>query len=148
MSHLTRENREQAFDEILIRLGEKLRDHARLFMSDQRYDMMEKLLSELPNIAILDDLVVPKLNSEEIISSVYAVMKGYVEQSRVEVDSHWSARNYKDLNRVISTLKNMERHLKAYAQSFQNLGIQVSAAQLRRRLSHWAERQVLVCKAM
>ena len=118
MSHLTREDREQPFDEILIRLGEKLRDHARLFMSDQRYDMMEKLLSELPNIAILDDLVVPKLNSDEIISSVYALVKGCVEQSRVEVDSNWSARNYKDLNGVLSTLKNMERHLKAYAQIF------------------------------
>jgi hypothetical protein len=55
---------------------------------------------------------------DDIKSSIFALMKGYVEKSRVEVDSYWSARNNKDLNNVISTLKNMERHLKAYPEIF------------------------------
>lgn len=45
-------------------------------------------------------------------------MKGFVEKSRVEVDSHWADRKYKDLNEVISSLKSMERHLKSYTKIF------------------------------
>ena len=118
MSHLSTETGAQPFDEILIRVGNRLRDQARLFLIDQHYDMVERLLFELPNIVILDDLVVPNLNSDDIKISVYALVKGCVEQSRVEVDSNWSERNYKDLNSVITRLKNMERHFKAYPEIF------------------------------
>ena len=118
MSHLTAPTQEQPFDKILIDVGEKLRNHAKSFMNDQRYDMMEKLLFELDNITTLDELVFPKLNSDKIKSSILAIVKGHVKQSRVEVDSNWSERNYKDLNINIATLKNMEHHFKAYPQIF------------------------------
>ena len=95
-----------------------MRDHAKSFMNDQRYDMMEKMLFELNNIAALDDLVETKLNSNKIKSSIYEIVEGNVKQSRVDVESNWSARNYKDLNMNISTLKNMEQHFKAYPQIF------------------------------
>jgi hypothetical protein len=118
MKHITTENLQQPFDEVILRVGEKLRDHSKSFMTDQRYDMAEKLLFELSNIAILDDLIVQNLNSDDIKLSIFGIMQGYVEKCRLEVDSYWSERNYKDLNNVISTLKCMERHLKAYPQIF------------------------------
>jgi DnaJ-domain-containing protein 1 len=118
MSHFTAESREQPFDRILLGVGKAMRDHAKSFMNDQRYDMMEKMLFELNNIATLDDLVAPKLNSDKIKSSLYEIVEGIVKQSRVDVESNWSARNYKDLNMNISTLKNMEQHFKAYPQIF------------------------------
>ncbi len=36
LSHLTMESQPQPFDEVILRVGEKLRDHARSFMDDQR----------------------------------------------------------------------------------------------------------------
>ncbi|KAL7554369.1 hypothetical protein ACHAWF_017810 [Thalassiosira exigua] len=118
MRHLTISDQTKPFDEILIGVGETLRDQGKAFMHEQRYDMSEKLLFELPNIKLLDDLVVPNLCSQDIVSSVYSIMKGYIEKIRVEVDSHWSARNYKDLNNVIADLKEMEKHFKAYPKIF------------------------------
>ena len=44
MSHLVTPTEVQPLDEILIGVGEKLRDHAKMFMINQRYDMAEKLL--------------------------------------------------------------------------------------------------------
>jgi hypothetical protein len=46
------------------------------------------------------------------------VVKGFVAQSRVEVDTHWSERNYKELNDVITSLRSMERHFKSYTEIF------------------------------
>ena len=119
MSHISSPTRTQPFDELLMGIGPRLRDRAKTFMEDQRFDMVEKLLFELSNIKkILDDLVVPKLKTNDVSTSVFDVVKRLVEKSRVEVDSSWTERRYRDLNDVISSLKSMERHFKSYPQIF------------------------------
>ena len=118
MSHITSHTNALPFDELIRGFGQSLRDRAQSFMDDQRYDMMEKLLFELRNMNILDDLVVPRLSTDDISSSVFALVKGFVAKSRVEVDTHWSERNYKDLNDVITSLRSMERHFKSYTEIF------------------------------
>lgn len=111
-------SRSQPFDEVLNGLGEHLRALSRRFMQEQRYDMAESLLFQLPALKELDNLVQPKLKSEEVQSSVRDIIKGHVEKMRVEVDTAWSERRYKDLNDSITDLKAMESHFKSYPEIF------------------------------
>ena len=118
MRHVSSSTNSQPFDELIRGFGQSLRIRSQSFMDDQRYDMMEKLLFELRNINILDDLVVPRLSTNDISSSVFELVKGFVAQLRVEVETHWSERNYKELNDVITSLRSMERHFKSYTEIF------------------------------
>jgi len=110
--------RPQAFDGVLKGLGEHLRALSRQFMQEQRYDMAESLLFQLPALKDLDNLVQPKLKSKEVQASVRDIIKGHVEKMRVEVDSAWSERRYKDLNDSIADLKAMESRFKSYPAIF------------------------------
>ena len=110
--------RPQAFDEVLNGLGEHLRALSRQFMQEQRFDMAESLLFQLPALKELDNLVQPKLKSKEVQSSVRDIIKGHVEKMRVEVDTAWSERRYKDLNDSITDLKAMESRFKSYPEIF------------------------------
>jgi len=111
-------SRPQAFDEVLKGLGEHLRALSRQFMQEQRYDMAESLLFQLPALKDLDNLVQPKLKSKEVQASVRDIIKGHVEKMRVEVDTAWSERRYKDLNDSITDLKAMESRFKSYPAIF------------------------------
>ena len=82
MNHITMTTDAQPLDELLIRVGETLRDRANEFMINQRYDMAEKLLFELPNLKVIDDLVSPRLNSTETSSDVFLLVKGHIEKAR------------------------------------------------------------------
>ena len=110
--------RPQAFDEVLNGLGEHLRALSRQFMLEQCYDKVEKLLFQLPALKELDNLVQPKLKSKEVQASVHDIIKGHVEKMRVEVDTAWSERKYKDLNNSITDLKAMESRFKSYPAIF------------------------------
>eukprot|EP00984_Skeletonema_dohrnii_P034349 scaffold33533_cov119-Skeletonema_dohrnii-CCMP3373.AAC.1 len=110
--------RPQAFDEVLNGLGEHLRSLSKQFMEEQRYDMAELLLFQLPALKELDNLVQPKLKSKEVQTSVRDIIKGHVEKMRVEVDTAWSERRYKDLNDSITDLKSMESRFKSYPAIF------------------------------
>ena len=110
--------RPQAFDEVLSKLGEHLRALSRRFMQEQRYDMAESLLFQLPALKKLDNLVQPKLKSKEVQASVQDIIKGHVDKMRVEVDTAWSERRYKDLNDSITDLKAMESRFKSYPEIF------------------------------
>eukprot|EP00986_Skeletonema_menzelii_P006571 scaffold2497_cov117-Skeletonema_menzelii.AAC.6 len=110
--------RPQAFDEVLNGIGEHLRALSRQFMREQRYDMAESLIFQLPALKELDNLVEPKLKSEEVQTSVHEIIKGHVEKMRVEVDTAWSERRYKDLNNSITDLKAMESCFKSYPEIF------------------------------
>jgi hypothetical protein len=72
----------------------------------------------MPNIKVLANLVSPVLECDDIISHVYKTVKDIVEQARIDVDSKWKGRQYKELNEVISDLKQMESHFKSYPQIF------------------------------
>ncbi|KAL7552125.1 hypothetical protein ACHAWF_015342 [Thalassiosira exigua] len=111
-------DRSQAFDEALKGIGQRLRALSNQFMDEQQYEMTKHLLFQLPALKELDNLVVPKLKSGETQSSVREIVKGHVEKMRVEVNTHWSERRYKDLNDSISDLKQMESHLKSYPDIF------------------------------
>ncbi len=108
----------QAFDEVLNGLGEHLRALSSQFMKEQRYDMAESLLFHLPALKELDNLVQPKLKSKEVQTSIRDIIKGHVEKMRVEVDTAWSERRYKDLNDSITDLKAMESRFKSYPAIF------------------------------
>ncbi len=110
--------RPQAFDEVLNGLGEHLRALSKKFMQEQRYDMAESLLFHLPALKELDNLVQPQLKSKEVQASVRDIVKGHVEKMRVEVDTAWSERRYKDLNDSITDLKAMESRFKSYPAIF------------------------------
>ena len=118
MTHLSRPNQSRPFDEILTSIGEKLRTLSKKFMQEQCYDMVERLLFQLPNLNMLEDLVHPKLNSDAIKLSIHETIKGHVEKTRVDVNSSWSERNYKNLNDSISDLKQMENHFKSHPEIF------------------------------
>lgn len=111
-------DRSRAFDEILRGIGEHLRALSRQFMNEQRYDMAESLLFQLPALKELNHLVNPPLKSKEVQDSVRDIIKGHVEKMRVEVDTAWSERRYKDLNDCITDLKAMENSFKAYPEIF------------------------------
>ncbi|KAK1742804.1 hypothetical protein QTG54_006401 [Skeletonema marinoi] len=68
--------RPQAFDGVLNGLGEHLRALSKQFMQEQRYDMAESLLFQLPALKELDNLVQPKLKSKEVQASVREIIKG------------------------------------------------------------------------
>ena len=116
--HLKSSDRSQPFDEVLKGIGGKLRLLSLRFMEEQQYDTAEKLLFQLPSLRELDDLVIPKLKSKEIRSNVVEVIKGHVEKMRVDVDTYWSERKYKELNDSITDLKAMESHFKTYPEIF------------------------------
>lgn len=111
-------NTRQAFDQCLNGIGGNLRHLAHKFMTEQSYDKAEKLLFSLPDLKLLEDLTKPTLNSQEIISSISKLLSDNVSQIRVEIESNWSERKYKELNDNITDLKRMERHFKAYPQIF------------------------------
>mmetsp|Transcript_643 Transcript_643/g.1274 ORF Transcript_643/g.1274 Transcript_643/m.1274 type:complete len:2485 (-) Transcript_643:1939-9393(-) len=116
--HLKASDRSRPFDEVLKGIGGKLRTLSKRFMEENRYNEAEKLLFQLPALKELDDLVTPKLKSREIQSDVCEVIKGHVEKMRVDIDTNWSERSYKDLNNSIADLKEMESHFKSYPNIF------------------------------
>jgi energy-coupling factor transporter ATP-binding protein EcfA2 len=118
MRHLTSRNLSRPFDDILIGIGEHLRRLSKKLMNAQQYELAEKLLFQLPNMKVIADLVTPALECDLIIENVYKTVKDIIEKARIEIDSFWKSRNYKELNGTISDLKLMEGHFSAYPQIF------------------------------
>jgi energy-coupling factor transporter ATP-binding protein EcfA2 len=116
--HLSQSNPSRPFDNILIELGEHLRRVSKKLMQEQQYDIVEKMLFQLPNIKGVANLVTPALECDEITECVYKTVKDAVEKSRIEMDSNWNERRYKELNDTISDLKLMEIHFSSYPQIF------------------------------
>ena len=118
MSHLTQANLSRPFDDILIHVGEHLRSVSKKLMQEQQYELVEKMLFQLPNLKVISDLVTPALECDAITECIYETVKHIVESARIEIDSNWKARKYKELNDNISDLKTMEEHFSAYPQIF------------------------------
>lgn len=118
MSHLTQANLSRPFDDILIHVGEHLRSVSKKLMQEQQYELVEKMLFQLPNLKVISDLVTPALECDAITKCIYETVKHIVESARIEIDSNWKARKYKELNDNISDLKLMENHFSAYPQIF------------------------------
>ena len=106
------------FDDLLKGIGDLLRMKVREYLSEQRYELVEKLLFQLGGLNVLDNLVKPRLKSRETSNEITELVKCNVEKVKVEVDSNWSERKYRALNDNITDLKLMEANFKAYPDIF------------------------------
>ena len=108
----------RAFDGLLRNVGHVLREKLRECLAEQRYASVNELLFQLPGISELASLVSPPLDSRKISEDIIEAVKSHVDTVKIEVDSNWSARNYRLLNDNITDLKLMESHLKSHADVF------------------------------
>jgi hypothetical protein len=108
----------QPFDDLIRGVGEVLRQKVREFLLQQRYELVEKILFHVSGLSELDDLVVPRLDSKEKQVQIRELVTNHVNKVKVEVESNWSARKYRDLNDNITDLKQMERHFNSHPDIF------------------------------
>lgn len=113
-----RDRTAKPFDDEVCGIGNGLRETTRKALKEQDYDLVEATLFKLQGIEIIEHLVSPKLNTQNIRDSVIELVKNHVEKVRIEVSSNWSQRMYQDLNHNISDLKLMEENFKSYSYIF------------------------------
>jgi hypothetical protein len=134
------------FDGLLEGIGDLLRTKVREYMSEQRYELVEKMLFQLGGLNVLDNLVEPRLKSQETSNEITELVKRNVEKVKVEVNSNWSERKYRALNDNITDLKLMEANFKAYPEIFPtswNKGIVQSIESEIEKLGHQARGSLL-----
>jgi energy-coupling factor transporter ATP-binding protein EcfA2 len=106
------------FDSELRSIGEELRNVVRKSLKEQSYSEVETFLFKVQGIDILEQLVLPPLDSTKIRNDIFRLVKAHVEKVRVEVDTSWSERKYQNLNHNISDLRMMEEAFKSYSDVF------------------------------
>lgn len=105
------------FNAMVGSIGVRLRERTQEHLKNQNYEAVTKILFQLSAIRELEDLASPALNSMEIQCSVTALVRGHVDQVRIDVKSHWSERKYKELHEDIDDLKKMEKNFKTVSRS-------------------------------
>mmetsp|Transcript_1455 Transcript_1455/g.3038 ORF Transcript_1455/g.3038 Transcript_1455/m.3038 type:complete len:1794 (-) Transcript_1455:138-5519(-) len=115
---LSMKNVEYPFESIIKDIRKTLCEGAKVLLEEQRYDAVDTLLFKLSDLKSLDYLVTPRINHNEVVKDVKALIGRYVKKIRIDVDSNWCARNYCALNESISDLKMMENHLKSHPDIF------------------------------
>jgi uncharacterized protein YegL/GTP-binding protein EngB required for normal cell division len=114
----SKSDKSRPFDAHLRNIEGLLREHVREYLADQRYELIEKLLFKLPGLRELEALVDPKLEYERTEKLIFELVSNHVKKARVEVDSNWQSRYYRELNVNITDLEMMEKHLKGYPSIF------------------------------
>jgi len=75
-------------------------------------------LFNLREIRILNNLANPKLDTERVQNDITELVVSHVKKVRVDVNTNWTERNYKDLQYNITDLRQMENHFKTYEDVF------------------------------
>lgn len=111
-------DRSQPFDSIILALPGALKDSARQYLQDQAYGKIELLLERLSDFQLVGNLVTPPLAQDVVQSGIVTIVQDCVHGLKVEVDTFWNDRRYKELNQSINDLKQMESYLKSFPDVF------------------------------
>ncbi|KAL7557638.1 hypothetical protein ACA910_001243 [Epithemia clementina (nom. ined.)] len=109
---------DRSFDDLLRGIHVEIRKSVTMLLREQRYGEVERVLFHLGELYLLDDLVSPPLRSAQTTTDIMEIVKGRVQQIKVEIESNWAERKYQSLNGNISDLKQMESKFKSYPQIF------------------------------
>ncbi len=113
-----KENIYKPFDRLLRGVNEKIRKKVKAYLIETRYDFVDVLLLSLPGLRDLKDLVHPELDVDLILNEVDELIKNHVNKAKIEVETLWAERKYRDLNDVISDLRSMEQNFKTHSRVF------------------------------
>ena len=109
----TNENR-KPFDEDVRSIGENLRLLTKQHLHEGDYDKVALLLFDLSNIAPLERLVNPRLDTQKIKDDIEELVSSHVKNIRITVDTNWTERKFKDLHTNITDLRRMGEHFRDY----------------------------------
>ncbi|CAB9511747.1 expressed unknown protein [Seminavis robusta] len=106
------------FDELLLKIPSLLETTVRNFLRHQDYDLLQQLLEQLQEMQMVCMLVEPELSYDKAVESIHKVVKDQIHSIRLQVDTFWTERKYKELNLCIEDLKTAEQHLKSFPRIF------------------------------
>jgi len=111
-------NSKRAFDQEVRQIRLHIVNRAKEYLQEQRYDAIDQLLSGIPGLREIKDLIEPQFDDDATRTEVYELIKAHVNTAKIEVRTLWSEKKYRDLNDTIDDLKAMEQSLKPHSEVF------------------------------
>ena len=109
---------EKPFGAMIKGIRSTLRQTVKVYLEEQRYERVEKVLFKLGDLKTLKSLVTPNLDHQEIEEEIHDLVRSHVSQVKIDVESNWSSKQYRALNDTITDLKLMEDSFKSYKNIF------------------------------
>lgn len=106
------------FDKEVKAIGSYVTATVKEALAEQHYESVASLLAKFGEMDLLDDLVEPSIETALIKKEVFKLVARQVESARIDIDTRWFERNYKDLNHSITDLKLMEGKFSSYPEVF------------------------------
>ena len=93
---------EKPFSNMIKGIRSTLRQTVKLYLAEQRYERVEKILFKLGDLKTLKSLVTPNLDHEEIKEEVHDLVRSHVSQVKIKVQSNWSSKQYGALTLLLT----------------------------------------------
>jgi hypothetical protein len=112
------EHRKGAFDQEIRQIRVHIVHKAQAYLREERYDAIDSILSILPGLREIKDLIEPQFDDAATREAVHDVIVEQVKKTKAEVNTSWWEKKYHDLNDTVEDLKAVEESLKCHSEVF------------------------------